>query len=239
MNRPAPRVAARAPRVLLDYTPASFWQRYLAWSLDWLILSPLLLLLVLPAFSQALAAGGAWLAGLQDWMIDRVLRGQEASSPLDMLRALMADPVQHQAATAQVARMTAAVTKAISLTGLLAGLYFIGFEASAWRATPGKRWLGLEVEDLQGKPPGLARAALRFFAGILSWITLNLGHAMVAFRADGRALHDLIAGTRVAAGGPLPAWARSLLWAQLLALLGAMAVVFARLVWMFGQLAPM
>ena len=54
MNRPAPRVAARAPKLQLDYTPAGFWSRYAAWSLDWLILSPLLLLLVLPAVSPAL-----------------------------------------------------------------------------------------------------------------------------------------------------------------------------------------
>jgi uncharacterized RDD family membrane protein YckC len=43
----------------------------------------------------------------------------------------------------------------------------------------------------------VARAAARFFAGSLSWLSLNLGHAMALFRRDGRALHDLIAGTAV------------------------------------------
>lgn len=239
MNRPAPRVVARAPKLQLDYTPAGFWQRYVAWSLDWLILSPLLLLLVVPAFAQALSAGSEWLAGLQDWLLDRVLRGQASSSPIELMRALMADPAQHQAAALQVARMTAAVTKALVFTGLVAGIYFIGFEMSAWRATPGKRWLGLEVQDLAGNPPGPARAALRFFSGILSWITLNLGHAMVAFRQDGRALHDLVAGTRVVAHAPMPPWARAFLWAQVLSLGLVTLAVVVRLFWMLGQIAAM
>ena len=239
MNRPAPRVIARAPTLQLDYTPAGFWHRYLAWSVDWLILSPLLLLLVLPAFSQALSAGSQWLGGVQDWLLDRMLRGQDTGSPVELMRALMADPAQHQAATEQVARFTAALTKALALTSLFAGAYFIGFEASAWQATPGKHWLRLQVQDGQGQAPGLARSALRFFAGILSWITLNLGHAMVAFRQDGRALHDLVAGTRVAALAPMPTWARGLLWAQVLALVALMFVLGARLVWMLGQIATM
>lgn len=239
MNRPAPRVLARAPMPQLDYTPAGFWQRYLAWTLDWLILSPLLLLLVLPPISQALSAGSVWLAGVQDWMLDRILRGQDSTSPIELMRALMADPVQHQAAVQQVARITAALTKALAMTALFAGLYFIGFEAGPWRATPGKRWLRLQVQDQAGQAPGLARAALRFFAGGLSWITLNLGHAMVAFRQDGRALHDLLAGTRVEALAPMPPWARAFLWAQMLGL-GMVALgMAARLVWMLGQIATM
>jgi hypothetical protein len=239
MNRPAPRVIASAPKLLLDYLPASFWQRYVAWSLDWLILSPLLLLLVLPALSQAWSGSAAWMAGVQDWLLDRILRGQDTTSPLELMRALMADPVQHQAASEQVAHITSAITKALVFTGLIAGIYFIGFEASAWRATPGKRWLGLEVQDLNGQPPGLARAALRFFSGIFSWVTLNLGHVMVAFRSDGRALHDLLAGTRVSALAPMPTWARSFLWAQILALGLVVFVLVVRLFWMLGQIATM
>ena len=79
----------------------------------------------------------------------------------------------------------------------IAALYFIGFEASRWQATPGKRLLGLQVQSEQGGRLELARTALRFFAGSLSWLSLNLGHALAGWRKDGRALHDLLAGARV------------------------------------------
>ena len=237
MNGPAPNVLAPAPP--LGYTPAGFWARYAAWSLDWLILSPLLVLLVLPTILQAFAAGSEWLAGLQDWLLDRVLRGQDSSSPLALMQVLMADPVQHAAAVQQVAQITAAVSKAVGLTAIFAGVYFIGFEASAWQATPGKRWLRLQVQDLHGQRPGLARVVLRFFSGFCSWLTLNLGHALVAFRHDGRALHDLLAGTRVIAQEPMPRRARRFLSVQVLALALLMVFVVLRMLWLLGQIASL
>jgi len=95
------------------------------------------------------------------------------------------------------------VTQAAVFAAITAGLYFIGFEASAWQATPGKRWLGLKVVDLHGTRIGWGRASARFLAGTLSWLTLNLGHALAGWRADGRALHDLVAGTRVVTRQPV------------------------------------
>ena len=87
--------------------------------------------------------------------------------------------------------------------------WFVGFEASAWAATPGKRLLGLRVADRAGRRVSHARALARFAAGGLSWLTLNLGHALAGWRRDHRALHDLVAGTQVRGLGPTPRWARA------------------------------
>jgi hypothetical protein len=68
---------------------------------------------------------------------------------------------------------------------------------------------------------------------------LNLGHAIAGWRADRRALHDLIAGTRVLAQAPMPAWARAWLWLQLLLLVGLLLGLFGWLGWQLLQIARM
>ena len=64
--------------------------------------------------------------------------------------------------------------------------------------TPGKLALGLRVVDYRGRCPiGASRAALRLVAYVASSVTIVVGHSMVFFRRDRRALHDILAGTRV------------------------------------------
>ena len=78
---------------------------------------------------------------------------------------------------------------------------------------------------------------VRFVAAAPSWLLLHLGHALVAWRADGRALHDLIAGTRVDGDAPLPRWASAWLAVQvamLLLLLLAPLVLLGRLLLVLG-----
>jgi uncharacterized RDD family membrane protein YckC len=76
-------------------------------------------------------------------------------------------------------------------------LYFALLESSAWQATLGKKALGLEVTDLQGRRISFGRATGRFFAKILSTITLFIGFIMIGFTARKQGLHDIIAGTLV------------------------------------------
>lgn len=66
-----------------------------------------------------------------------------------------------------------------------------------WGTTIGKRAVGLKVVNPQGVRPSMGQAAGRYFAGILSALILLIGYLMIAFRADKRALHDLIANTWV------------------------------------------
>jgi uncharacterized RDD family membrane protein YckC len=65
-------------------------------------------------------------------------------------------------------------------------------------ATVGKWATGLRIERLSGERLGFGHATLRHTLGYLaSLITLGLGFLLAAFDAEGRALHDRIAGTVV------------------------------------------
>jgi len=64
--------------------------------------------------------------------------------------------------------------------------------------TVGKAIVGVRVvvgED--GVPPSFGVSLLRYVAYFVSCATLGFGYVMAALRQDKRALHDLIAGTRV------------------------------------------
>jgi hypothetical protein len=80
---------------------------------------------------------------------------------------------------------------------------------------------------------------LRHAAGALSWLLLNLGHAIAGWRADHRALHDLLAGAQLRARGPLPRWARAFLLAQGGLLLGLLLALLAWLGWLLWSLATL
>ena len=82
---------------------------------------------------------------------------------------------------------------------VLGWTYFVFTESSSYQATLGKWLVGLRVENMYGQRLDWVEANNRFWAGGLSWLSLNIGHLMAHWRSDGRALHDLIAKTRVCA----------------------------------------
>lgn len=89
------------------------------------------------------------------------------------------------------------------LAGLIIGIaYFVGFESSAYQATPGKMALGLIVTDLDGRRISPQRALGRYFAKILSALILLIGFIMVAFTERKQGLHDFLASTLVVKGKP-------------------------------------
>jgi uncharacterized RDD family membrane protein YckC len=53
------------------------------------------------------------------------------------------------------------------------------------------------VTDLEGRRIGFGRATGRYFAKILSSLTLFIGYLMAGFTEKKQALHDMIAGTLV------------------------------------------
>jgi uncharacterized RDD family membrane protein YckC len=63
--------------------------------------------------------------------------------------------------------------------------------------TLGKRLAGVRVVDLAGEPIGYPRALGRWLAWLLSAALLFAGFLVAPARSDRRALHDLLAGTRV------------------------------------------
>jgi uncharacterized RDD family membrane protein YckC len=89
------------------------------------------------------------------------------------------------------------------IIGLVVGIaYFVGFESSAYQATPGKMALGLIVTDSDGHRISPMRAVGRYFAKILSGLIMMIGFIMVAFTERKQGLHDMIADTLVVKGRP-------------------------------------
>jgi len=66
-----------------------------------------------------------------------------------------------------------------------------------WGQTLGKMAMQIRVVDVGGGPLTLGQATGRQFASWLSALLLCIGYAMAGIRSDKRALHDLMAGTRV------------------------------------------
>lgn len=85
-----------------------------------------------------------------------------------------------------------------NLAGIAVGWLYYALQESGWRqATLGKRLIGIEVTDLAGERISFARATGRFFAALLSYLTLFIGFLMAGFTARRQALHDMVAGTLV------------------------------------------
>jgi uncharacterized RDD family membrane protein YckC len=78
-----------------------------------------------------------------------------------------------------------------------AWLYHALMESSTNQGTLGKMALGLRVTDLDGRRISFARATGRYFAKIVSYMTLMIGFIMAAFTSKKQALHDFMAGTLV------------------------------------------
>jgi uncharacterized RDD family membrane protein YckC len=235
--RPAPARAGSAPA--RDggpvEAPAGFWRRAAAWSIDLLLLSPLLLLVLAAPWQRV---GNALLGthvALQDWLLGRLL----APTPptlLGLAREVLAEPLLRAPVEVLQGALGAALLATALRGGAIAALYFVGFECGPWAATPGKRLLGLRVAGLDGRGADWPRVLLRFLAGSLSWLTLNIGHALAGWRVDRRALHDLVAGTQVLGRGPMPGWARAFLVGIVALTLLAPLAVFAWTLWTMATL---
>jgi uncharacterized RDD family membrane protein YckC len=78
----------------------------------------------------------------------------------------------------------------------VAGVFNVLFNGH-FGATPGKIMIGAKIVTEDGSPIGYGRALCRYIAEWISAFSLGVGYLFVAFRPDRRALHDLIAGTRV------------------------------------------
>ncbi len=215
--------------------PAGFWRRYAAYSLDALAPLALSVPLLLGTGRRVLADTDVAMQQVQlrlfELMDQAIAGGGDAGDPLAQLAGWSGDPVLHEGVLELVATWLHGLAVAAAVLFALSALWFVGFEASRWQATPGKRLAGLRVTDVAGHRPAPWRLALRFVAGVPSWLMLHLGHALAGWTKDRRALHDYIAGTRVVlapgAAEAMPRWARRWLWAQGLALAAAFIAVVA------------
>lgn len=92
-------------------------------------------------------------------------------------------------------------------TVLFAALYSTVLHARAGGQTLGKMLTGVRVTGVEGDALSIGAAFLRFIGYFASLGTLGLGFVMAGLRRDRRALHDLLAGSRVVrvARSPAPA----------------------------------
>ena len=133
------------------------------------------------------------------WLIDNIILGtvtkvlQYALFPSTAVVTVMPPTTNPwEAIGPQLANLGWAMllSTAISVTY---ATWFMG----ALGATPGLMALGLKVVRPNGSPIGYGRAVARYFASILSAITLCIGYLLIAFDPEKRALHDMICDTRV------------------------------------------
>lgn len=204
---------------------AGFWQRAAAWSLDAALLAPPALLLAWPWIAAPLHTVAvrweALLHGTGTTMARALLRsGGDVAGLLPLAWGLLHDPALREANARLSAALWDAGWPVLLAFVLLGAAWQVGFERSRWQASPGRRLLGLRVEDAAGGRLSARRALARHAAGALSWLTLNAGHMMAASAPRHLALHDRVSGTRVrSTGAALPAWAVAWLAVIVLALI--------------------
>ena len=203
--------------------PAGAWRRYTAWSLDFVLLAALTTGL---RWTRLVAT---WHSAATDWTRLSTLLGRaladgmlQPQSTAELASELLADPGVRSAAAGVQLAMAQLLLGWVLCYAVLAALYHVGFERSRWQGSPGKRALGLRVVDAHDdRPVATGRLTLRHLAGALSWLTLNLGHALALLPPRRRALHDWLTGTRVVSetgADALPAWARAWLALQVVAM---------------------
>jgi uncharacterized RDD family membrane protein YckC len=85
------------------------------------------------------------------------------------------------------------------LVGVIVGfLYFALQESGADQATLGKKAMGLKVTGLDGQSRiSFGQATGRYFAKIISVLSLLIGYMMAGWTQRKQALHDMMAGTLV------------------------------------------
>lgn len=213
-------LAPTAPRA------AGAWRRYAAWSLDFVAVASVALLATasrMQVAAQALRSALSSLTTLLGQRLgDTLLQGGD---PTPLAPLLLRDPGVLSAADALQAALLALCLPPLLAYALLGLAYHVGFQCGRWQASPGQHALGLVVARADGRRASPMRLGWRHLAASLSWLTLNLGHAL-ALVPPHRALHDLLSGTRVfdASGAPrLPAWAKAWLVLQVLLLGVALA----------------
>jgi uncharacterized RDD family membrane protein YckC len=210
----------------MSYTPspAGFWKRYVAYFVDIVILYIAVEILSLLYFSfQAQSE----LSLLMDLL--NSLKAEQASGEIPDPYVLM----QKMESLLLPALLFSTITYFI-----LGGIYFSVMESSRQQATVGKRMLGIKVTNANGEPIRLPQAIARYCAASLSWISLNLGHALAAWTPGRRALHDYIASTRVENVDPknpgMPLWGWVVVIAHGLFFVGSCAFMVL-MVWLMMQ----
>lgn len=179
-------------------TTAPFFRRALAWLADAIVLSVLATALTWHWIAPAAGASASAMRALRDLADAKLLDGLLAGiGPPALVQSLLHDPTMLLAASRVQDALRALLAPWTLGYASLAFAWHVAGDLSAWQGSPGKHWLGLRVEALDGGAPSPKQAALREAGSALSWITLNLGHALALLPPRRQSLHDRLAATRV------------------------------------------
>lgn len=83
------------------------------------------------------------------------------------------------------------------LNAIFGWLYYTIFETSNKMATPGKMVLGIKVIDIYGNKLSFGKATGRYLGKYLSSLIVFVGYLMAAFTERKQALHDILANCLV------------------------------------------
>ena len=79
-------------------------------------------------------------------------------------------------------------------------LYFIVFETSELRATPGKVFMNIALVSSNGNRLDAKQAFIRFFSVWITRLTIGIGYLIALFTEKKQTVHDFIADTVVVEG---------------------------------------
>lgn len=144
----------------------------------------------------ALAYAGFWIRFV-GWLIDAIIMGVVgAIIQTAILGSVFVLPRPQPGSIASIGPLLGMIGL-VSLINLAMAACYEGFFVAQMAATPGKMVIGAKVVRGDGSKVGLGRAFARYFAKILSSLTLLIGFIIAGFDSQKRALHDMICDTRV------------------------------------------
>jgi len=181
------------------WRPASGWDE-LKWDLPPPVAAPPVVPASPPAACDALVPAGFWIrtaAYAVDWVILSVVAALITFPWAEPLARLQQEFwAQWKANTPDPDTTLRVLLTSLAINLPLGFAYFGGFHG-ARGATPGKQAFGLQVVREDGSPLGYSRALVRHAGEILSGLLLGAGYLLAAVHPEKRALHDVLARTRV------------------------------------------
>ena len=150
---------------------AGFWKRLVAYFIDSIIISVASGILLIPF----LAVVGLGIFSMHDSDLS-----YDTDTAVGLIIAMIAGYL--------------VLVAGIAIAGWL---YFALMESSSQQGTLGKMALGVKVTYMVGNRISFGRATGRYFAKMISSLTLGVGYLMAGFTQQKQALHDIIAGCLV------------------------------------------
>ncbi len=155
---------------------AGFWLRFVAYIIDYIILSLLNTIVIIPIL-------GALGIGL-----------------FSATEGFQSGDIGEEEAIGMMVTLISSITSAALLTFVIQVFYYALMQASAKQATVGKMALGLKVTDIEGNRLDFGKSLVRELCKIISSAILMIGYIMAGFTEKKQALHDIIPGTLVVKG---------------------------------------